>query len=554
MAEDVQVEGKARRVEEFDYIVVGAGSAGCVLANRLSQDPSRRVLLLEAGGADRHPLLPMPLAFFPVMRTRSLSWGYESEPEPHAGGRRLGLPRGRLLGGSSSINGMMYARGHPGDYDQWRQLGLRGWGYEDVLPYFRRAERNWRGEGPYHGGSGPLSVAAAHTPDDVIAPAVMATARKLGHPILDDFHGPSPEGFSSPEFTVHDGRRGSTAVCYLRPAAHRPNLEVRTQALTTRVLLEGRLAIGVEYERDGRTIQARATREVILSGGAYNSPQLLMLSGIGPAEDLAEAGVRPVHDLPGVGRNLQEHPSTALSYATSGPFSFESQLRLDRLTLAAARWALFRTGPVARLPVSAMAFVKTREGLERPDVQLLFSPVGMDAVVWAPLLRRGKGHLLSMAVCLLRPDSRGWVKLRSPDPRDPPRIQINLFAEPADAATLARGIAFVRSFLATAPASSLVGEELFPGAGIASQAELEAHLRATAATAHHPTSSCAMGTGEDAVVDAELKVRGLEGLRVADASVMPRIIGGNTNAPTIMIAEKAADLVLGRSVQSGVAA
>jgi choline dehydrogenase len=535
-------------VKTADFIIVGAGSAGCVLANRLSADGSSRVLLLEAGGPDRHPLMQAPLAFFPLMRDPAVSWPYRSEPEPYADGRVLGLPRGRLLGGSSSINGMMYARGHPADFDEWRQMGLAGWGFEDVLPYFRRAEASWRGEGPYHGGSGPLTVSPNHTPDPVVQPAILEAARARGHRLVDDFHGPDPEGFSTPEFNIHRGRRASTSARYLKPAMARPNLEVLTGALTTRVILEKGRAVGVAFVRNGEVVEARAEREVILAGGAYNSPQLLMLSGVGPADELAEAGVKPLHDLPGVGRELQEHPSTGVAYAANGPIAFESQLRFDRLALSVIEWALAGTGPVSRMPVSAMAFLKTREGLERPDVQFLFSPVAMDARVWFPLVRKGCGHTLSLAGTLSRPESRGWVRLRSADPADPPRIQLNLFAEPADLATLRRAIRFLRDFFAEGPAARLVSLERVPGPGAQTDADLDAYLRATATTAHHPTSTCAMGTGEHAVVDAELKVRGIEALRIADASVMPRIVGANTNAATIMIAEKASDMILGQSL------
>ncbi len=536
-------------MQSFDFIVVGAGSAGCVLANRLSADGDNRVLVLEAGGPDRHRLLKAPLAFFPLMRDPAVSWPFRTEPEPHADQRVLTLPRGRMLGGSSSINGMMYARGSSGDYAQWRQLGLEGWSYADVLPYFKRAESSWRGETPHHGGSGPLTVVPNQTSEMAIQRALMATARARGHAVQDDFHAPDPDGFSIPEFTIHGGRRASTADRYLRPALSRPNLTVVTQALATRILFETGRAVGLEYAKDGRLHQVRADREVILSGGAYNSPQLLMLSGIGPADDLRAVGIEPRHDLPGVGRNLQEHPNAGVMFAASGPIAFETQLRVDRLALALVRWSLLGTGPVAHLPISAMAFLKTREGLALPDVQVLFSPVAMDAHVWFPMIRKGRGHTVSIAATLLRPESRGWVRLRSADPMDPPRIQLNLFEQPADLATLRRSIRLVRDFFSTQPAAGLVSRELSPGPDRQSDEALDAYMRATSATAHHPTSTCAMGLGADAVVDATLKVRGLEGLRVADASVMPRIIGGNTNAPTIMIAEKASDMILGASME-----
>jgi len=530
----------------FDFIIAGAGSAGCVLANRLSADPTISVLLLEAGGPDRGDWrMRMPLAWRDTFMNPRFGWGYCSEPEPHADGRRIPVPRGKVLGGSSSVNGMMYSRGHPADYDEWRALGAAGWSFAEVLPYFRRAEASWRGESLYHGVEGPLTV-SRHVTDQVVYPRLIAAAERLGFRHLDDFHGADVEGFSAPEFNVHRGRRASTAARYLRPVRGRSNLVVATCALAHRVLIENGRAFGVEYERNGRIERARADREVILAAGAFNSPQLLLLSGVGPAAELEAAGIRPVHDLPGVGKNLQDHQSVGVVFAASGPITFESQLRLDRLLLAVLRWWLSGTGPCADLPVGAQGFLRIRPDTPGADVQFLVSPVSMLARPWFPGWRKGAGHVFATANVVLHPDTRGEVTLRSADPRDPPRILFNLLGAPRDRETLRYMIRFARRFFATAPACELVSGEFSPGANVESDAELDAYIRRTVATAMHPTSTCAMGVDAMAVVDARLAVRGLEGLRVVDASVMPKIVGGNTNAPVIMIAEKAADLILGR--------
>lgn len=530
----------------FHYIVVGAGSAGCVLANRLSADPTVRVLLLEAGGPDNRPLMAMPLAWRDTFLDPVVSWGYLSEPEPYADNRRIPAPRGKVLGGCSSVNGMMYSRGHPVDYDHWRQLGLEGWSYAEVLPYFRRSEANWRGETAYHGGDGPLTV-ARHRPDQVIHPRLMQTAEALGFKRLDDFHAAEAEGFSTPEFTVHQGRRGSTSARFLDPVRHRQNLEVQTGALTRRVLIEKGRAVGVEYEVDGRPERVLADREVILSAGTFNSPQILMLSGVGPAEELKAAGVQPLHDLPGVGKNLQDHASVGMMFTTKGPIAFDSKLRLDRLMLSVLQWRLFGTGIVAGLPVSAQGFYRSRPELEWPDVQFLITPVSMAARTWFPGWRKGVGHVLTSANVLLRPESRGEVTLRSPDPHDKPRIQFNLLKEAADRDSFRRMIRFARRFFGTEPAASLIDRPVAPGPDVQSDEEIDAFVRGAVGTAMHPTSTCAMGKGPMAVLDETCRVRGVEALRVVDCSSMPTIVGGNTNAPAIMIAEKAADMILGRS-------
>jgi len=532
-------------MSSFDFIIVGAGSAGCVLANRLSADPDNQVLLLEAGGPDNRPLMAMPLAWRDTFLDPVVNWGFMSEPEPFLDGRQIPAPRGKVLGGSSSVNGMMYSRGYPVDYDHWRQLGLAGWGYADVLPYFRRSEDNWRGENTYHGAGGELTV-SRHNPDKVIYPRLMETAEHLGFKRLDDFHGADAEGFSTPDFTVHQGRRGSTSARFLKPVMGRPNLTVETWALSHRVLIEKGRAVGVEFEQNGEIRRAMADREVILCGGAFNSPQLLLLSGVGPADELSGLDVKPVHDLKGVGKNLQDHASIGAVWKAKGEIAYDSKLRFDRLMLSVLQWRLFGTGEVAGLPISAQGFYRTRPELEWPDVQFLITPVSMAAQPWFPGWRKGVGHVLSAANVLLRPESRGEVTLRSADPRDKPKIQFNLLQAHADRDTFRRMVRFGRRFFETEPAKGLVDGQIAPPPEVRSDEEIDAFVRHTVGTAMHPTSTCAMGTGSEAVLDEACRVHGLEGLRVVDASVMPTIVGGNTNAPVIMIAEKAADMILGR--------
>lgn len=527
-----------------DYIIVGAGSAGCVLANRLSADGVTRVLLVEAGGPARHPLIKLPMAFLKLVGVPALNWGYASEPEPHAGNRRVTLPRGRGIGGTSSINGMIYSRGHPADYDEWAELGAHGWAWHDVLPYFRKSEDNWRGQGEHHGGSGPVRVSPIRTFEPLYS-AAMAAAAELGHPVFDDQHGPeSGEGYSPGEATVRRGRRESAATAYLDPAEPRRNLEIVTGALVERIEIERERAVGITLRLNGERRTIRAEREVILSAGAYNSPQLLLLSGIGPAEEIAAHGIDPVLDLPGVGRNLQEHPFAGITYSLTRPVGFERELRFDRLALRMARWGLGLDAHEAPLPVLGFGFIRSRAGLNRPDVKANVYPTRIDGRVWFPGIRRGAGHAMTIFNVLLRPESKGMVTLRSADPAASPLIRLNLFEQQEDLATLRRAVRHSREFAATQALAPYIGRELTPGSALASDADLDAHIRATSIVAHHASCTCAMGQGEQAVVDPALRVHGIAGLRVVDASVMPRVIGGNTNAPIMMIAEKAADIIL----------
>jgi choline dehydrogenase len=531
--------------DAYDYVIVGAGSAGCVLADRLSEDRDVSVLLLEAGGWDRHLWLKLPLKFRDLMTVMRFNWGYDSEPEEQLGGRSVYIPRGRVIGGSSSINGMIYSRGHPSDYDHWRQLGLAGWSHADVLPYFKRAESFSGGESEYHGADGPLAVATGDGAS-IAHRAYITAGRNAGFPVTDDLNGAEPEGFGRCDYTIARGRRASAATTYLRRAMARPNLAIVTGAEARRIVFSGRRAEGIEYRVRGETRTAHAAREVLLAGGTYNSPHLLMLSGIGPGDHLRAHGIAALVDAPAVGANLQDHVHVGVAYATEQMKSFDRDLRADRLALAFLNWLLFYRGHLTTLPVGCLAYLRTGEGLDRPDIELLMNRVAPDAHIWFPGIRKPRGGMMGARIILLHPESRGRVSLRSADPAAKPVIHHNYLAAERDRVTLRDGIATARRIYANEPLKHMVGDEIFPGAAMRGDAEIDRYIRETANTMYHPVGTCRMGVADASVVDGELRVRGVEGLRVVDASVMPTVPGGHTNAPTIMIAEKAADLLRGR--------
>ncbi|QIB64903.1 GMC family oxidoreductase [Kineobactrum salinum] len=526
-------------MNDYDYIVVGAGSAGSVIANRLTEDPDVRVLLLEAGGPDRSVYMAMPLAYR-LLRTKNLfDWGYHSAPEPCADHRVIDAPRGRVLGGSSSVNGMMYSRGHPQDYDQWSRRGARGWSFEEVLPYFKKSERNWRGETKRHGGSGLLSVSPANRSDPLTA-SMHETARRLGYPVLDDFEAGDSDGFSLPDLTISNcGRRASAAKAFLRPVRHRSNLKIQTRAQAARILFDKGRAVGVEYVLHGARHTASAQREVVVSGGAFASPHLLMLSGIGPADHLRRHGIEVQADLQGVGQNLQDHVVIPMLFKAKQPFAFGRNLRVDRIAWSAMLWQLLGKGPAGTVPLTSIAYYRSRPDLDRPDLENIFLPTSMMAQVWFSGWRTPAPDLMTSLNLVLRPSSRGCVELQSSDPLAHPRIQYNLLAERDDMERLKFTTAWTRDLMRAAPICDFVGDEISPGPDVTSDKALEAYARKMVMTAHHATSTCAIGS----VVNAELQVNGVAGLRVADASVMPEIVGGHTNAPAIMIGEKAADLL-----------
>jgi choline dehydrogenase len=536
-------------MKSFDFVVIGAGSAGSIIAARLSEDPEVTVLLLEAGRRDNHPFMSMPIAFPKLAANRSFVWPFETEPEPGLNNRTLPIWRGKTLGGCSSINAMINVRGNRYDYDNWRQLGLEGWGYRDVLPYFRKLEKSWRGGGLYHGSEGPIGNEPI-TLSEACFPQFERAAIHAGLKVCSDHHGAEQEGISRIELTTNSGRRASSARAYLYPAMRmRQNLSVLTQAQTTRIVLDGKRATGVEYVRNGRVERVHAHREIVLCGGPYNSPQLLMLSGIGPADHLRSVGIDVIQDLKGVGENLQEHPNLLNIYRTQGKVGLARHLRFDRAAWAAMRWMLLGSGPFATAGTTANIFIRTRSELQRPDVQIIAMPVHQHAELWFPFLTKPPVYAFTARVGILHALSRGWVRLRSSDALEWPRIRFNMFAEPADLDAMVAAVKISRDIFSQCPMPELIAEELLPGKQCQSDGELAQAIRQQAEHRHHAVGTCRMGTDEDAVVDSKLRVIGIEKLRVADASVMPTDPSGNTNVPTMMIGEKAADLLRGRTLE-----
>jgi choline dehydrogenase-like flavoprotein len=533
-------DNSAGETAEFDYVIVGAGSAGCVLANRLSADGKYSVLLLEAGPKDSNIWIHVPIGYGKLFKEKSVNWMYQTEPEPGLHGRQVFQPRGKVLGGSSSINGLLYVRGQHEDYDRWRQRGNVGWGHDDVLPYFKKAENQCRGADEYHGTGGPLPVSDwRHA--DALSEAFVKAAVEAGIPFNPDFNGKTQEGAGFFQTTTHRGRRASSAYSYLRPAMSRGNLKVETEALAQRILFDGKRARGVQYKQNGNLRSARARREVLVSSGAYNSPQLLQLSGVGPADLLKSHGIDVVLDAAGVGNDLQDHMQVRLVTRCAQKVTLNDVLNhpLGRV-MAGARYALARSGPLTVAAGTSGAFFKTNPRLASPDIQIHFLPFSTDKM--GEKLHPFSGFTAS--VCQLRPESRGSLKIRSADPSAPPEIRINYLATETDRAAFIDGIRILRKILAAPALKSYSVEEVYPGVKAASDEELLDYCRKTGSTVYHPTSTCRMGSDPLAVVDQRLRVRGIEALRVVDASIMPDLMSGNTNAPTIMIAEKASDMIL----------
>jgi choline dehydrogenase len=525
-----------------DYVIVGAGSAGCVIANRLSADSRNSVMLLEAGGRDLNPWIHIPVGYFKTIHNPAVDWCYKTEPDPGLNGRSIEWPRGKVLGGSSSLNGLLYVRGQPEDYDRWRQMGNAGWGWEDVLPLFKRAERNERGADEFHGDEGPLSVSNMRI-QRPITDAWVAAAQAAGYPFNSDYNGATQEGVGYFQLTARNGRRCSAAVAYLNPVKGRENLRIVTRAQAARIEFDGSRATAVTYvDRGGAPHEVRANREIILCGGSINSPQLLMLSGLGPADHLAEHGIEVRRDLPGVGQNLQDHLQARLVYKCNEPTLNDEVSTLMGQARIGLKYLLFRAGPMTMAASLATGFMRTRDDVATPDIQFHVQPLSAEN----PGKGADKFSAFTMSVCQLRPESRGEIRLKSANPLDYPRIIPRYLSTETDRRTIVEGVNIARRIARHAPLTSKISEEYRPDPGLDID-DYEGTLdwvRNNTASIYHPTGTCKMGSGPDAVVDARLRVHGVSGLRVADCSIMPEIVSGNTNAPAIMIGEKASDMIL----------
>lgn len=528
---------------EFDYVIVGAGSAGAALAHRLSESGDHSVRVLEYGGSDNSIFIKMPTAFSIPMNMKRYDWGFHSEKEPGLKGRSLHQARGKVLGGSSSINGLVYVRGCAGDFEEWEELGAAGWGYQDVLPYFKRGEDCVYGGDAYRGDQGGLTTCNGNNMKNPLYRAFIKAGEQAGYGYTEDYNGYRQEGFGRMDMTVRDGVRCSTAMAYLKPAMNRPNLDIQTHALTTRVIMDGKTAVGVEYRQGGKTRRVRARKEVILSASSFNSPKLLMLSGIGPADHLKEHGIEVVHDLPGVGRNLQDHLEVWVQQECTQKITLNSWLGPLAKAWIGANWLFLKRGLGTSNQFESNGYIRSRAGMKYPDIQFHFL-AGAIAYDGSSAF---KGHGFQVHLGANKPKSRGWVKLKSADPETPPEIVFNYFAEEDDKEAFRAGLRWTREIFAQPALDEYRGKEVSPGPDVQTDAQIDQWLAETAETAYHPAGSCRMGTDAMAVVDPECRVHGVRNLRVVDSSIMPTVTNGNLNAPTIMIGEKAADHILGRT-------